>query len=804
MVFVDLEAEPVLKTLLRLILSCLLYCWPALLLIGFIQIYSEKGAWKGFFEDSAVDAGLLIAIWMARENVFSKSDFVKRNIILVERKLKPSQFVPALRILATLLIFVGLAPLALRFMMVQSSHGRWLSWLLIYGSSMVLAVRAIPVARIMVSQSHRISTVVLILGLSMGYIIFVNPIDFAVLVAGVFLGFWQAFWWNRSSAAYCRSRIFTLDWIVLSMGWIACRYYFGWVADIWPFGKDKPLPYLSLLTVALIWGLLAPLLLPFFKGRVDASVSDEKNSHPIFRMFIHGLVIVIMFAEAFRLDRLDPRTFFHHWSVYVSPIQQLHHGGLLLWDVPSQYGFLNILLLSCIPFSSAWVSLYWGNAILVALQATLLYFLIQKALEGFSGQIIAAALVFIATFLMSGSSIDLAGSLSWPSTNALRFVCVYVTIAYLGFWKIHRRGSKATAWLEAFLYAFSSFWSIESCFYCSFAWLAYYVASQDRMTSKENSRQVRYEIAVKIGLSIAIFAAISLFYQAHYGRFPDWWMFVEYASSFGGGFTATPMLFPGPSLLFVHGALLLLLTHFLYRRNNGRQKVFMFACFGSFWAMSTYFLVRSYPNNAMSLLLAILLLISGICLSWSPGSRQRKRALLWGSPIIVACLMSPVFHWGLTGKYLRSIKHLQFMNIRSKILPLSVNAQKITEGLSSEDPLISLQNRDLIKLKEGRAFENPWLPIVPASSMRPLSPKRAMVYLHRRLNRRRECGWILYEDPDPKVPDDQWNNDDFSQFKPSFVAWANNALAECGWRPTERWRLGNAELVKWCNEEVSQ
>jgi hypothetical protein len=44
-----------------------------------------------------------------------------------------------------------------------------------------------------------------------------------------------------------------------------------------------------------------------------------------------------------------PDVGFLHWSVFIGPAEMVRQGGWLLWDVPSQYGFLEYTLIVHFP-----------------------------------------------------------------------------------------------------------------------------------------------------------------------------------------------------------------------------------------------------------------------------------------------------------------------------------------------------------------------------------------------------------------------------------------------------------------------
>ena len=54
----------------------------------------------------------------------------------------------------------------------------------------------------------------------------------------------------------------------------------------------------------------------------------------------------------------------HHWQTYVGPVELMLQGGYLLWDTPSQYGFLNTIFIYLMPFDDPWMKLYYLNSLL--------------------------------------------------------------------------------------------------------------------------------------------------------------------------------------------------------------------------------------------------------------------------------------------------------------------------------------------------------------------------------------------------------------------------------------------------------
>ncbi|MGI9043930.1 MAG: hypothetical protein ACR2GK_07360, partial [Gemmatimonadaceae bacterium] len=67
-------------------------------------------------------------------------------------------------------------------------------------------------------------------------------------------------------------------------------------------------------------------------------------------------LIPVAFLAVFSF-RTFPVVEYYHWGFFIGPIEQLRQGGTLLWDTPSQYGFLSILIPALLP-GSAWQS-FW-------------------------------------------------------------------------------------------------------------------------------------------------------------------------------------------------------------------------------------------------------------------------------------------------------------------------------------------------------------------------------------------------------------------------------------------------------------
>src|SRR5207244_8081385 len=76
------------------------------------------------------------------------------------------------------------------------------------------------------------------------------------------------------------------------------------------------------------------------------------------------------------------RTTYHHWGAIVESSHLVREGGWPLWDVPTQYGFFNTLLLAALPFSSVWQSLYVCHVVLLTVSAGIVFWLLRSLRPG--------------------------------------------------------------------------------------------------------------------------------------------------------------------------------------------------------------------------------------------------------------------------------------------------------------------------------------------------------------------------------------------------------------------------------------
>ena len=328
--------------------------------------------------------------------------------------------------------------------------------------------------------------------------------------------------------------------------------------------------------------------------------------------FLDWIAIAVLALFSFRTF---PIVEFYHWGFYIGPIEQLRQGGQLLWDTPSQYGFLSILLPAMLP-GTAWESFWVFQSIVFALVAAIMYLGIRKAGRGPVSSVLSFALVFTTLFFRPRSDTLLLPAQMTPSGGPVRFVPMFLLLAALARWLIDRDDEvKDESFVinGSLIWIFAVLWSAEAAIYCSAIWfsaLAIFFA-QSSATWSEAGR-TRGWIIRRLGLlalvpvltASAAYTIVRIAYRVIVGRMPDFHGYLEYALLYSkGGFGALP-IDPTGSVWF------LLLIFFaistagaLYLANDWRNKrlVMLAALWGGAWSVGSYFTGRSHPVNVLSL-----------------------------------------------------------------------------------------------------------------------------------------------------------------------------------------------------------
>jgi hypothetical protein len=258
------------------------------------------------------------------------------------------------------------------------------------------------------------------------------------------------------------------------------------------------------------------------------------------------LFIFINLYLAFRVDSINslPGSYYH-FGYFADVVKTLKSGGTLLWDTPSQYGFLNLLLFSQGPFESARQAVYiWQAIIMFSVVSFVLYFIYSKA-KGSKKFAIFSGL-FLLTFYFSDP--DLIGPQPYPSSSAVRFgpTIIYVLSLVL----LNKKIMSNIKYLSLTVFGFTVFnflWSAESFLYSFIITIFLVVALITDQTVKNKAALFAALSASGIAAIISAYALMSLYTLIGVGRFPDLSMHFMYALGYSQGYGSLPLQIATPA-----------------------------------------------------------------------------------------------------------------------------------------------------------------------------------------------------------------------------------------------------------------
>ena len=225
-----------------------------------------------------------------------------------------------------------------------------------------------------------------------------------------------------------------------------------------------------------VWGIASTSWRRLVQQARSSSQFDDAALHVSQLIFDAGAFLLIVLSSM-RRDNLMSGQALHNWSVYIGPAQSVQHGGWLLWDVPSQYGFLNILVIAHWPASTPWQSMYILTSGALAVSGCLVYFVFRHCGLRGARSVLALLIAIAGVFLMPGWIYDLAGPAEYPSVDAFRFIWA-CSLLVLIFWEVSRHPGRPVAaltlWMGTALWLIGTLWSAESAVYCSATWLPAY------------------------------------------------------------------------------------------------------------------------------------------------------------------------------------------------------------------------------------------------------------------------------------------------------------------------------------------
>lgn len=468
--------------------------------------------------------------------------------------------------------------------------------------------------------------------------------------------------------------------------------------------KERPLESASVLALSL--GLAM-----FACRQILDGVSSDIRSHT---KLLSWVPYIILAAFALRTNALFVGSSDFHWDYFVGPLIGIKAGGHLLWDVPSQYGFLNILLASLIPTKSAWDAFFLFQAASFWIAASLFY---RAMWSIFGCGRIVALLIVIATFFLADP--DLIGPSPYPSSSAVRFLWCYVLIYLAASNFLGDRPSLRRHALQGGLaWTISSLWSAESAVYGSaifFAPIAMHFVL--KLISKNPPRALLRDtialILTPVTMLLVAWSALAIYYNLALGHLLDFSMYLQYVVGYGDGFGSTPIHFLGPIWVFVF--IIFAGTNGLRASlgrdaNNGGSAALLASMVGGVWVIATYYIGRAYPSNVIALMPLLCFSMMAILSTSKNGQGVRLSQIAITLPLLTLALISA--YW-----------NVQIPNVIHGLMPhplevhtkLSHQNEELAlllkqSGIQPDSRVLFYGDDPVMPTSDGTTYESTWLP----------------------------------------------------------------------------------------------
>ncbi|MEJ7813121.1 MAG: hypothetical protein WKG32_22110 [Gemmatimonadaceae bacterium] len=559
--------------------------------------------------------------------------------------------------------------------------------------------------------------------------------------------------------------------VVFAAAWVAAERFVWWTPTAgW---SAAALIACALVSAVAAEHLAGPLTGPVRMPRLVAHAGDA------------GALLFLALASV-RADRLFSPDALHHWAFFTGAAQLVREGGWLLWDVPSQYGFLSTLALAAFPAGSVWQALYLINSLVLFLSAVFLYWLLRNLRPTFTGRAFALFATVSAVFLIPGNVYYRFGPQEYPSAGAMRFVWCYVLLAVL-VWACRRDDAPArhaailivgnVAWLLGCL------WSVESLAYSSAIWLPAFAVLAWRWTGAATAeRRPRWRTRLEwallpAGLAALMISAIELGYRTGLGHGPDWWAFVEYVVPYASGSFSSPIDRGGPVATLVLGfcGLAMVLRHAMTAALRPAALAPAFGAWATLWATASYYVGRSNPNYIAPLLCTAAAVALG--LPTHSGDIRDPTALprLLLVPAIAIIALSGIGQPEQLWTFAYGLREGFEPNLSRRLPRLEADVTRLfaTAEVGPQDGIVVVSRYPLAEANDPSeppsrtarpAIARAWLPAVPFAALTPIPEARRRTYVARFIDRTRAGGWLLVpRQTDTLVTDASWLYDQLSR-----------------------------------------
>lgn len=481
----------------------------------------------------------------------------------------------------------------------------------------------------------------------------VQPREVAIFlgIAGLALALGGLVGRDLFTASWTATLAFVTLLLLAILGWMTFRTAQGFRVDLFSS--------LGACLGAICWAIVFPRALRSSNARVPA-------------VFFLVPFIISAGTLAGRSTMFDSYVGPYHWEYFAGAIRTLNGGGLLLWDTPSQYGFLNILVAHWLPLRSSWDQFFAFQALLLFVTGVFAFFLVTDGKKKVSWGEGFFAFAFLLSLFFADPG--LIGPQPFPSSSVVRFFPVY-----LMFFLIMATGERSSRWLRVLspiLWGVSSFWSAECANYLiaiNVGYLFWLVCA------RRDYRMAFRHLGIAI-LSAVVFAGgVALVYQIRFGIQPDFGMIYLYATRYAEGFGSFPMAPINGGLLVL--AFVYAMTSLPFGSSGESKAVYV----GTFMilGLTSYFIGRAVSDNIVAISPFFILTIGTIAPRVS--LETRKRSFAWKGVCLVGLLLTlPTIASQQWSGVLREIEVFG-MPVAEKVPPLSPSYEEALTKMGRPD-----------------------------------------------------------------------------------------------------------------------
>lgn len=491
------------------------------------------------------------------------------------------------------------------------------------------------------------------------------------------------------------------------------------------------------------------------------------------------LIAALFFLElGFRTDATLADWIPYHQMYWVGPATFVRDGHYLLWDVPSQYGFLSELVLAFFPANSVWQSLYELTAIVLTVQALLLFVLLVVRRSGLLN-VLVSLLVCSAIFFSSEASRYPFGPRLYPQ-GGLRFIWVIALmfIAYKVYAAANQRSAslwRIGGWL---CWGIATLWAFESLAWCTFIWGGFIATEyavwvlRDRPSWTAALVRAIGAFAPFVLIAVLAFGGVDAFYRIRLGHGPDWTGYLEFSALYAADsryHVVTETFGPGWLIVLLLGALAVPAVYALRWRSYSALPI-LAANWLAVWACASYYVGEPYDNHVGAIttvlgfsyaIVSLVMADLGIAtLSFTRLAFVPLFAILittsYGEPSRIADVRAPFMPGyqfnavdrmpAVSGELAEIVRRAGIRPGDRVVFPNSPAWVKFDGGLISP----------FMKRPDGKKIELiGWIPESPAgptNTMNSLPIERRLIYIERFLQTSPQGGWYITYRSDARCP----------------------------------------------------